>query len=67
MGGNKNNAINASHYFHIMASAGQKGSSGGNKGDKDVKIKGKLREAEHETYKQRESDGETRADRKSSR
>lgn len=49
MGGNKNNAINASHYFHIMANTGQKGSSGGNKGDRDVKFKGKPREAELET------------------
>lgn len=43
-------------YFHFVANKGKKskGSPGENQGDKNVKFKGKLREAEHETYKQRE-------------
>ena len=54
MGGNKISLINTSYYFHIMANKGEEGSPGENKGSKDVKFKGKGREAEHETYKQRE-------------
>lgn len=37
-----------------MANKGEEGGPGESKGGKDVKFKGKEREAERETYKQRE-------------
>lgn len=46
-GRRQNSSIHVSYYFHIMAKKGT-GSPAENKGDKDVKFKGKSKEAEHE-------------------
>lgn len=46
-GRRQNSSMHVSYYFHIMAKK-EKGSPAENKGDKDVKFKGKSKEAEHE-------------------